>query len=269
MKKKTLLGLGLCTLMLVALAGCTQPTENGEQVDPKIQAILDAGKLIVGTSADWEPMEFVNESTNEIEGFDVDFAAEIANALGVELEMKNIGWDTLISFEALNNGEIDMILSAVTWTSDRAEDVLFSNAYLNAGQVIIVNASNEDIDGPSALENKTVGVQINSTGETEALTYTGNASLVINYGNETVNFDTAATAALLAGEIDAIVMDNVPGKYLVKNAQGLKVVGNPFTDEFYAVAVKKGEIALRDEINKVIAAIQASGSMANIENMWL
>ncbi|MCK4830642.1 amino acid ABC transporter substrate-binding protein, partial [bacterium] len=155
------------------------------------------------------------------------------------------------------------------WTVYRAEDVLFSNAYQDAGQIIIVNASNEDIDGPFALENKTVGVQINSTGETEALAYTGNVSRVIIYGNDTVNFDIAATAALLAGEIDAIVMDNVPGRYLVKNNPDLKVVGDRFTDEYYAVAVKNGETALRDEINKVITDLQSTGQMDALEDEWL
>ncbi len=259
MKKKTLLGLGLCTLMLLALAGCTQQTENGETVDPKIKAIQDAGKLVVGTSADYPPMEFVNETTGEIEGFDIDIAERIAAALEVEIEVENIGWDDLITFDALDSGNVDIIISAVTITTERAQDVLFSNAYLNAGQVIIVNETNEDIvDEEDLIHNKTAGVQNGTTSEDEALKYVANESFVQKYENY-----TAAREDLLAGVIDAIIIDYPAGVGLIKDVEGLKIVGEPFTDELYGIAMMKGESALKAVIDNVIAQ-----GFQDLEEKW-
>lgn len=259
MKEKIILGLGLCTVMLLVLSGCTQQTENGETVDPKIKAIQDAGKLVVGTSAPYEPMEFVNETTGELEGFDIDVAEKIATALEVDLEVVNIDWDDLITFNALETGEVDIMISAITITTERSEQVLFSNAYLNAGQVIIVNETNEDImDEEDLANNKTVGVQNGTTSEDEALKYVANETFVIIYANY-----TAALTDIIAGNIDAIIIDYPAGVGLIKNVEGLEIAGEPFTDELYGIAMNKGESALKTVIDNVIAS-----GFDDLEGTW-
>jgi polar amino acid transport system substrate-binding protein len=151
-----------------------------------------------------------------------------------------------------------MIIAAITITTERAEQVLFSNAYLNAGQVIIVNEFNQNISIPDDLENKSVGVQSGTTSEAEALKYT-NSSLVKVYDHY-----LEARADLIAGEIDAIIIDYPAGLGLIKNISGLKIVGEPFTDELYGIAVKKGEQALKTEIDDLIA----SSEIKELEAKW-
>ena len=252
MDKRKPLVIGLCLLLLISFAGCIGPEET---LDPTIKRIKDAGKLLVGTHAPYAPMEYFDENGNII-GFDIDIAEMIAAELNVELEIKNLEFGELI--DAVKNGEVDMIIAAITITAERAEQVLFSNAYLNAGQVIIVNESNQDISIPDDLENKSVGVQSGTTSEAEALKYT-NSTLVKVYDHY-----LEARADLIAGGIDAIIIDYPAGLGLIKNISGLKIVGEPFTDELYGIAVKKGEQALKTEIDDLIA----SGEIKELEDKW-
>jgi polar amino acid transport system substrate-binding protein len=241
MDKRKPLVIWFCLFLLISFAGCIGPEET---LDPTIKRIKDAGKLLVGTHAPYAPMEYFDEN-GDIIGFDIDIAEMIAEKLDVELEIKN-------------HGEVDMIIAAITITTERAEQVLFSNAYLNAGQVIIVNEFNQNISIPDDLENKSVGVQSGTTSEAEALKYT-NSSLVKVYDHY-----LEARADLIAGEIDAIIIDYPAGLGLIKNISGLKIVGEPFTDELYGIAVKKGEQALKTEIDDLIA----SSEIKELEAKW-
>ena len=254
MHKKTMVAgsLGICLLLVIFFSGCVN---QEEKTDPAIQKIKDAGKLVVGTSTPYEPMEYIDEN-DDIVGFDIDVAREIATALGVELEIKDMVFDGLL--DAVEDGSVDIAIAAITITLERSEQVLFSNAYLNAGQVIIVNETNKDINSEEDLENKIVGVQDGTTSEKEALKYT-NSSLVKSYNNY-----TGALEAILAGEIDAIVIDYPAGVGLIKDTLGLEIVGDPFTNELYGIAMKKGKSALKTEIDKVIASI----SIEELGNKW-
>jgi len=242
----------LFMLLLISFSGCINQTE---ELDPTIQRIKDAGKLLVGTSAPYEPMEYI-DINGDIVGFDIDIAEAIATALGVELEIKDMEFDDILV--AVENGSVDISIAAITITVDRSEKVLFSNAYLNAGQVIIINETNEDIGGPNDLDNKTVGVQSGTTSEDEALKYT-NSTLVKKYDDYDESLEH-----LLAGDLDAIVIDHSGGIGLIKDISGIVIVGYPFTDELYGVAMKKGEAALKTEIDKVIADMDID----SLENKW-
>lgn len=263
MKKKTILGLGLCTILLVALAGCTTPPENGETVDPKIQAILDAGKLVVGTNAEYPPWESVDENGDYV-GFDIDFAQYIADYFGVELNISDMAFNESVFADALDNDEVDLVIAALTRNDERAQIMSLSNPYFFEGQVVIVNETNDNITGETGLLNKTVGVMAGTTSVDAAKEYVVNVSLVILYAN----YDEAMEN-LTAGVIDAIVIDSRAGADLVEGIDGVKIVGEPFTVEYYCVAVKKGESALRDEINSVIAALKSDGTMDALEETWL
>ncbi len=236
-----------CMLLVVSFSGCVDQTDT---TDPTIKRIKNAGELVVGTSTPYEPMEYVDDNGN-IVGFDIDIAEAIANALGVELEIVDMAFDNLL--DAVEDGAVDISIAALTITIERSEQVLFSNAYLNAGQIIIVNESNGNINSPEDLDNKTVGVQDGTTSEDEALKYT-NASKVVAYEDY-----TEARVDILAGEIEAIVIDYSAGVGLIKDIDSLEIVGDPFTDELYGVAMKKGEGGLKVEIDKVIASIDIGG----------
>ena len=234
-------------------SGCT---ENQDTLDPTIQALKDSGKIIVGTSTPYEPMEYIDED-GDIVGYDIDIADAIAKEIGVDVEIKDMDFDDLL--DAVANGEIDIAIAAITITIERSEKVLFSNPYLNAGQVIVTTTENEDIYLPSDLLNKTVGVQEGTTSESEALYYTGNASYVIVYDDY-----SEALNNLTLGSIDAIIIDYTPGVGLIKNISGVEIVGDPFTDEFYGIAIKKGEAALKELIDEVISNLDKN----QLEDKW-
>jgi len=259
MDKKITFGFVLFIIVLIFFAGCTEP--NAE--DSTIKRIKDAGVLKVGTCTPFEPMEYKNES-GDILGFDIDIAEEIAMHLGVEIEIKDYPnlFDNIST--PLEDGEVDMVIAAITITIERTKQVLFSRPYLNAGQIIIVNASNTDIKSEIDLFNKIVGVQRNTTGEEEALKYTNSSSQVITY----LNYEMALLD-LIAEEIDAIIVDYPSGVALIKNQPDLKIIGAPFTNEFYGIAVKKGEKALVAEIDSVIVGLLENGKMNEIKNRWL
>ena len=256
MNKKimVLFSLAVCFFLILSLPGCINQEET---LDPTIQRIKDAGKLVVGTSMPYEPMEYKDENGN-IVGFDIDIANEIANQLGVDIEVENMTFDEDAFADALNNEEVDIIIAAITITNEREEQVSFSNPYLNAGQVIITNESNQEINIPDDLKDKKVGVQNGTTSEEEALKYT-NETNVIKY-----NDYTEAVTDLEAGIIDAIIIDRPAGIVFTKDNSNIKIVGDPFTNELYGIAIKKGESALKTEINKVIA----SGIIDTFETKW-
>jgi len=172
-----------------------------------------------------------------------------------------VGFEDILDYVA--NGDVDIMIAAITINLERAQRVDFSNGYLNAGQVIIVNESNEDINNPEDLLGLNVGVQSGTTGEEEALKHTEN---VRGYGE---NFTSDAPLNLTAGEIDAIIVDYPVGAILIKGNSGLKIVGDPFTSEYYGIAIKKGETALQKELDKVINNLESSGEMQTLKDKWL
>jgi len=248
----------LCSVMVIFLlsiifsSGCIT---SEDEIDPTILRIKNAGKLVVGTSTPYEPMEYIDDQDN-IVGFDIDLANEIASTLEVKLEIVDMNFDDLI--DSVVAGDIDISIAAITINLERSEQVLFSNPYLNAGQVVIFNVSREDITSPEELNGSRIGVQNGTTSQQEAEKYT-NASLVFTFDDYSTAVDS-----LLNNSVDALIIDYPAGFGLVQNNEGIKIVGNPFTDELYGVAIKKGETALKNEIDKIIN----SGVIETLEEKW-
>lgn len=220
-------------------------------------------KLIVGTDATYPPMEYLDDVGNFV-GLDIDIAKEIASDLGAEIEFRNIEWDKLIAFDALLAGEVHMLISAITITTERAETIDFSDPYFNAGQVVVTTTNKAaEIKGVEDLDGKKVGVQVDTTSEVEAKKYT-DPSLVKAFAN----YDLAESA-LLNGVIDAIIIDYPAAVGMVGGQATLQIIGEPFTQEFYGVAVKKGEEKLLAEINKTIRRLKQEGKLKELEEKWL
>lgn len=248
--KLFLLVLILCSFIF--FSGCIGPED---ETDPTIQKIKNAGKLVVGTSTPYEPMEYIDDQGN-IVGFDIDLAQEIASALDVELEIVDMNFDDLIG--SVVSGDVDIAIAAITINLERSEQILFSNPYLNAGQVVIFNESKENIISPEELNGSRIGVQNGTTSQKEAEKYT-NASLVFDFDDYSI-----AVEGLLNNSLDALIIDYPAGFGLVQNNEGIKIVGNPFTDELYGVAINKGETVLKNEIDEVIN----SEVINNLEEKW-
>ena len=234
---------------------------SSKSIPPEVAVIKERGRLIVGMDATYPPLEYLDEN-GQVIGFGADLASEIARAMDVPLESRNITFDKI--FDALENGEIDMIISSLTITSDRQEIYDFSNPYLNAGQVLVVQNSNNSILAPEDLEGNVVGVQHDTTSAVQAEKYTSEDLVNLYPDYEEARKD------LLAGKIDAIIIDYPAGVSMAQSSGGaLKVVGSPFTSEFYGVVFPKNKLGLVNFVNKVISNLKSTGKLNSMERLWL
>ena len=230
--------------------------------DPLLRKIKERGEIVVGTDATYAPMESIDEQGNFL-GMDIDIAKQIAADFGVEVKFVNIIWEEI--FDAVREGEVDVIISSITITPERAETMSFSDPYFNAGQVIVIRTEKKEIiKGTEDFWGHSLGVQIETTSEVEAKKYASDPSLVRSYEN----YDLAKED-LMKGEIDVIIIDYPAAVGMVAGEEGLQIVGEPFTQEFYGAAVQKDQKALLSQINKTIRRLKQEGELNRLEEKWL
>jgi polar amino acid transport system substrate-binding protein len=230
----------------------------------------DAGKeeggqhIVIATDATWPPMEFVDASSKKIVGFDIDLMAEIAKAGGFSYEFKNTAWDGI--FAGLSSGKYDAVMSSVTITEERKKEMDFSKPYINAGQVLIVPNETKGVEELADLRGKTVGAQIGTTGSFE----------VEKVGGITLkSYDEIGLAFedLVNGRIDGVVADTpVAADFALQNKTykgKLKIVGDSFTDEYYGIAVKKGNTKVLEALNRGIDKVVGKAAYEKVEDKWL
>lgn len=257
-------GIGTLTIVVIlalAIAACTPPAPAAPAAEaPAGQPAAAPVKIKVGTNAEYRPFEYVDES-GEIVGFDVDLIKELAKRAGYEVELVNTKWDGI--FTALAAGEFDVVASACTITDERKQSVDFTDPYFNAGQSIAVLADNDTIKTVEDLKGKRIGVQLGTTGDMEASKIEG--AEVKRYEEITLAFQ-----ALANGDVDAIVNDTPTSADIIKANPEIKakIVGEPFTNEFYGIAVNKGKPEIRDALNKALAEIKADGTYDQIYQKW-
>ncbi|HOV64537.1 MAG TPA: transporter substrate-binding domain-containing protein, partial [Spirochaetia bacterium] len=150
----------VCALFLLAVS----MSFSGGKAETGAAGGVEKLKIVVASDATWPPMEFVNEQ-KEIVGFDVDLIRAVAEAGGFDVEIKNTAWDGI--FAGLANGAYDAVISSVTITDERKQTMDFSKPYINAGQVLIVQTSNNTATTLKQMVGKKVGAQIGTTGAFE------------------------------------------------------------------------------------------------------
>jgi polar amino acid transport system substrate-binding protein len=223
----------------------------------------EAAKIVIATDATWPPMEMVDESKN-IVGFDIDLMNAAAKAGGFEVEFRNTAWEGI--FAGLESGKYDAVMSSVTITDERKEKMDFSVPYINAGQILVVKSEVTGVETLANLVGKTVGAQIGTTGAFEI-------DKVMDVKKKEYDEIGLAFADLANGRIDGVVVDTpVAALYALQNDEykgTLKIVGQPFTDEFYGVAVNKGNKKVLDTLNKGLKKVLDAGDNKAIEEKWL
>ena len=230
-----------------------------------IDTALAAKKITitVATDATWPPMEMVNEK-KDIVGLDIDFLRAVAKEGGFNVEFKNVAWDGI--FAGIAAGKYDAIISSVTITEERKKTMDFSDPYINAGQILVVPKGLQNVTTIADLKGKNIGAQIGTTGAFEIKKVEG---------VELKGYDEIGLAFedMAAGRISGVVCDTpVAADYALQKkeyAEKFKIVGTPFTEEYYGVVVRKGNKKLLDMINKGIAAVKAKGIDKQIEAKWL
>jgi polar amino acid transport system substrate-binding protein len=256
MKMKQLTALVLAGMMILPAAAVTAD-------DSAVEAIKAKGKVVMTTNAEFEPFEF--KDGDEIVGIDKEIAEKIAEKLGVELEITDIAFDSLIP--SLNAGKADFIAAGMTATDERRKNVDFSDDYFNASQTIIV-AADSDIAGREDLDGKVVGVQQGTTGDIYCTNEDGSGDISVK---EVKRYPKGmdAVSDLMTGRVDAVVIDDFPAQKLVeKNPDKIKTLDEAMTEETYAIAVPLGS-DLVDVINEVIKDLNESGEMDKIVGKYI
>jgi len=220
-------------------------------------------KLVMGTNAEFPPYEYKDDGIN-IVGIDAEIAQAIADKLGMELEIKDVDFSTII--EGVKTGKFDMGMAGMTVNEERKQSVNFTDSYATGVQVVIVPndspiKSVEDILADGATYK--VGVQEATTGYTYMLDDVGESRIVsFKSGN-------LAVANLLANKVDCVVIDNEPAKSYVKENPGLKILDTEYVVEDYAICVAKEKTDLLEKINGALAELKADGTIQKILDKYI
>lgn len=275
--KKKMIALTMAALMAASLTACgggakettaattaadttaadtadTTAAENAETSAEAAETEAAGGVLVMATNAEFPPYEY--HDGGEIVGIDAEIAKAIAGELGMELEIEDIAFDSIIP--EITSGKADMGLAGMTVTEDRKQSVDFTDTYAKASQKIIVKEDSA-IASPDDLTGVIVGVQQGTTGDIYVSDLEADGTTVERY-----NKGFEAVQALSQGKIDAVVIDGEPAKTFVAQTEGLKILEESFTDEEYAIAVKKGNTELLEKINGALKTLKDNGTLDEI-----
>ncbi|MBA9085484.1 polar amino acid transport system substrate-binding protein [Fontibacillus solani] len=248
MKKAALITLVL-GMMLAVLAGCSG---SGK----------DDNKLVIGIDDKFAPMGFRDES-NEIVGFDIDYARAVAEKMGVEVTFQPIDWKAKES--ELSSGRIDLIWNGYTITEERKGKVLFTKPYLKNSQVIVTLADS-DIHAISDLAGKAVGLQSLSSAA-DALDANPIKSEIKTVSEFADN--VLALSDLKTKRLDAVVIDEVVARYYMSKDEGtFKLLDESLAPEEYGIGVKKDNEELLNKLQKALDELNQDGTAATISEKW-
>lgn len=256
---KKILALIVTVLMSMTLfVGCG----NGQtsKADPSsLDKIKESGKLLVGLEDSFPPMEFRNEK-NELIGFDIDIAQEIAKKLGVKSEIVTTSFDGIPL--ALKSNKFNVIISGYGVTPEREKEFLLTKPYIMNSQIIVVKNDNNSIKKSSDLKGKTVGVGIGTTSETAAKKIDGIKQI------KTYDKTTEELQDLAIGRIDAVIVDEVVGNYYIANNKNYAVLDEKLTKEPMVIACKRESKELHEKVQKALDELKEEGILSKISQKW-
>jgi polar amino acid transport system substrate-binding protein len=237
MKKRIVSMIAITALTVTMFAGCGKK---------------ESDTLIVGTEAGFAPYEYMEG--NQVVGIDMDIAQAIADAMGKKLEIRNMDFDGALL--AVQNGTVDFVAAGVSVDEDRKKVMDFSDDYVDSTEVVVVNMATPAISAVSDddLTDKVIGVQ---QGNIADFYVTG---LAVKEVKRYTKFAQAAED-LKNSKIDGIVMDQYPAQELVAANPELVILDGALFQDKYAIAVKKGNAELLEDINKVIQELKDNGKI--------
>ena len=249
--------------LIVALAtGCSTNFKP-------LSKIVDSGKLVVATNAEFAPFEYLEGTT--FQGIDMDLIRGYADYIGVSLEIKDQDFDAALL--SVSKNKADIAIAAITKNATREQTMSFSNPYFTASQVVIVRqdsvfatlTTEEAILTALTTQQANIGVQRGTTGEYYV---EGDEDWGFDGIDQTtcVTYDNGALAAnaLSNGQIQAVIIDEAPAALYVQNFSNLVVLDVVLTEEAYAIATAKGNDTLLASLNQYIALIQTNGDFDEI-----
>ena len=248
---KRLILLVVVLALVLAAVGCKSTADH-------LAAIKDAGKVVVGTSADYPPFEFVDEAGTTT-GFDVELMNEIAKRMGVTVEWTDMPFDSLIA--AVQEGKIDASIAAFNYDEERDKTVDFTDAYYTTEDSFTVQEGFAgDLSDPMNLANYLVGAQSGTVQDgwiTDNLVTPGLLPEDKYFRYERVD---QAALDLQAGRIEVLMADYVPAQAVVSQFGGMTIVYHGVLSTGpLNIVVPEGDTALKDEINRVLKELQTEG----------
>ncbi|MGH4011819.1 MAG: glutamate ABC transporter substrate-binding protein [Pseudonocardiaceae bacterium] len=267
-------GLLVGSLILVACGRESSPGASGAQVpapsvaqnvtvqgSPTFDRMTQRGTVIVGVKNDQPGLGYLNPTTNEYEGFDVEIARLIAAELGFDPQTKieYLAIPSAAREQAIINGQVDYYVGTYTINEDRKKQISFAGPYFVAGQDLLVKANDTSITGPDTLEGKRV---CSATGSTpiRRVREQGLTDQIVEFQNYSQCVDQ-----LLAGQVDAVTTDDAILKgYAAQDPQRLKVVGKTFSQEPYGVGLPLADDALRAKVNDILDTATKDGTWKQI-----
>lgn len=264
----------LVLILSLVLSGCSTGEENsssggsggsgGDAVAKgTIEQIKERGKLIAGVKYDTKLFGLKDPASGNVEGFDIDIAKALAKQiLGDEtkVELKEVTSKTRIPM--LQNGDIDIIIATMTITDERKEQVDFSDVYFEAGQSLLVK-NDSAITGLESLSGVKVLAVKGSTSAQNIREKAPDAEIL-----EFDNYQDAFTA-LKAGKGEALTTDNIILIGMQQTDNSFQLVGGNFTSEPYGMAIRKGDTAFVEEVNKLLKSMKDSGEYDTLHEKWL
>ncbi len=243
----------------ILLVGC------GKQEAPQTQAAtkpVAVTRIVVGLDDNFPPMGF-RDKENKLVGFDIDLAREAARRLGAEVEFKPIDWNAKEA--ELNGKRVDILWNGLTITEQRKANIAFTTPYLENRQIVVVTAKSP-IKSKADLAGKVVGLQEGSSA-VEAVEKDGAARSIKElrkYGD-----NVTALMDLSTGRLDALVVDEVVGRYYLSKKPGEYVVlDDHFGTEEYGVGVRKDDGELLAKLQKTMDEMKKDGSAGRISTQW-
>jgi len=260
--KKSLKVLMVCTVAAVlAFTGCKSNKAN--KADTSLADLQARGKLVLGIDDAFPPFGFRDENNNVV-GYDIDLATEVAKRLGVAIECQPIDWNATL--QELNSKKIDCIWNGFTITPERAEKMSFTKPYLNNSQVVVVRADS-GITKMADMKGKSIGVQ---TGSSAQAAIDANEDFK-NELKEIVEFKDNITALndLEIKQIDGVVMDETVANYsITQSGKPYAVLPEGLASEQYGVAFRLEDVSLRDKVQATLEDMQKDGTVTAISNKW-
>lgn len=251
-------------LVLSMLSACGSSDTSGGESKDTLKAIKKRGKLVVGVKYDTNLFGYKDPSSGKVEGFDIDIAKALAKKIFKDekkIELKEVTSKTRV--QMLKNGDIDAIIATMTITEDRKKEVNFSDVYFEAGQSLLVKKGSK-IKSIDDVKKGTKVLAVKGSTSVANVKEKSPDAQVLEYENYAEAF-----TALKAGKGDTLTTDNAILYGMADQDKNYEVVGEPFTDEPYGIALKKGDDKFTKYVNTFLKELKDSGEYDKIKSKWI
>jgi len=262
------LPLALLALVLLALyARANWLPKPAPKPDSTWVRIIQEGVFRIGIDPSFPPFES-DDGKGNLSGLDIALVNEMTRVWSeksgtpIRIEYVYTGYDGL--YDALKNGQFDVILSALPYDPRKTQDALYTHAYFNGGPFIAVREQDTSVKSWFDVAGKRIGVELGSSGDSFARRWQRR----MRYDVREFGTPTEALRALRSGQVDAAFVDLIAYDDFVKSASGLRITNDPLSNELTVMAVRRETPTLWAQINAVIDAMKRDGRMEKLYAEW-